>query len=65
MSRQPVLICNNKEMLTMNNDVSSLFKISILAINYLSTFKKPLFFMLLLTDALTVLNLASFPSLCI
>lgn len=65
MSRQPVLICNNKEMLTMNNDVSSLFKISILAINYLSTFKKPLFFMLLLTDAIMVLNLASFPSLCI
>lgn len=44
MSRQPVLICNIKEMLTMNNDVSNLFKISILAINYLSTFKKPLFF---------------------
>ena len=50
----------------MNNDISSLFKISILAINYnLSTFKKPLFFMLLLTDAIMVLNLASFPSLCI
>lgn len=54
-------------MLIRNNGISSLFKINILAINYnLSTFKKKnlLFFMLLLTDAIMVLSLAEFLSLC-
>lgn len=54
-------------MLIRNNGISSLFKINILAINYnLSTLKKKnlLFFMLLLTDAIMVLSLAEFLSLC-
>lgn len=43
-SRQPVPICNNKEVYILNNYISSSLKISILAINYnLSTFQKPLF----------------------
>ena len=42
-SRQPVLIGNSEEMLVMNSDNPSLFKISILAINYnFSILKKKL-----------------------
>ena len=44
--RQPVLIGNSEEMLIMNSDDPSLFKISILAINYnFSTLKKKSLFL--------------------
>ena len=66
--RQPVLIGNSEEMLIMKSDDPSLFKISILAINYnfftLKKEKKLLFFsILLLTDAILVLSKAYFLSL--
>lgn len=66
--RQPVLIGNSEEMLIMKSDDPSLFKISILAINYnfftLKKEKKLLFFsVLLLTDAILVLSKAYFLSL--
>lgn len=64
-SRQPVLIGNSEEMLIMNSDNPSLFKISILAINYnFSILKKKAFFsILLLTDGILVLSKAYFLSL--
>lgn len=66
--RQPVLIGNSEAMLIMKSDDPSLFKISILAINYnfftLKKEKKLLFFsILLLTDAILVLSKAYFLSL--
>ena len=65
-SRQPVLIGNSEEMLVMNSDNPSLFKISILAINYnFSILKKKAsyFSILLLTDGILVLSKAYFLSL--
>ena len=63
-----MLIGNSEEMLIMKSDDPSLFKISILAINYnfftLKKEKKLLFFsILLLTDAILVLSKAYFLSL--